>query len=92
VFFAHRLDTGLIWTYVTLGVLPVITIPWLWSHVPAGTGPWMFVGGMFYMGGTIFLIHDTRKRHFHAIWHLLVMAGSTCHFMAILTACASAAN
>jgi hemolysin III len=84
VLFAHRLESGLIWTYITLGVIPVITIPWLWNVIPAGTGPWMFLGGAFYLVGTYFLVNDTCKRPFHAIWHLLVMAGSTCHFVAIL--------
>lgn len=90
VLFAHRLESGLIWTYVTLGVLPTITIPWLWNVIPAGTGQWMFLGGLFYLGGTFFLINDTRRRPFHAIWHMLVIAGSTCHFLGILSAVAQA--
>jgi hemolysin III len=92
VLFAHRLDSGLLWTYVLLGVLPAITIPWLWREIPAGTSPWMFLGGIFYLVGTIFLVNDARVRHFHAIWHLLVIAGSACHFLGILSAVASAAN
>jgi hemolysin III len=92
VLFAHRIDSGLIWTYVTLGVLPTITIPWLWNVIPAGTGPWMFLGGAFYLVGTFFLINDARVKPFHAIWHLLVIAGSACHFLGILSAVASAAN
>jgi len=92
VLFGHPLDTGLIWTYVTLGVLPTITIPWLWNVIPAGTGVWMFLGGACYLAGTIFLINDSRVRPFHAIWHLLVMAGSTCHFLGVLSALAMAAS
>jgi hemolysin III len=69
-----------------------MTIPWLWPMVPAGTGPWMFLGGMCYLVGTVFLINDSRVRHFHAVWHLLVIAGTTCHFLGILSAVASAAN
>jgi hemolysin III len=92
VLFAHRVDTASIWSYVVLGVLPTITIPWLWPMVPAGTAAWMFVGGMFYLLGTIFLINDARVRHFHAVWHLLVIAGSVCHFMAILAAVARAGS
>ena len=86
------LEAGLLWTYVALGVLPTVTIPWLWPLVPAGTGPWMFVGGMFYLVGTIFLINDARVRHFHAVWHVLVIAGSACHFLAILESVARAGN
>lgn len=92
VLFAHRLDTGLLWTYVVLGALPTITIPWLWNSIPAGTGVWMFAGGLCYLVGTIFLINDARVRPFHAVWHLLVIAGTACHFFAILAAVATAAN
>ena len=92
VLFGHRLESGLIWTYVTLGVLPTITIPWLWGTIPAITSVWMFLGGGFYLAGTIFLLNDSRRRPFHAIWHLLVIAGSTCHFMGILSAVARAAG
>ena len=67
VLFAHRVDASSIWTYVALGVLPTITVPWLWTMVPAGTGPWMFLGGICYLLGTIFLVNDTRVRHFHAV-------------------------
>jgi hemolysin III len=91
IWFSHRLDSCLVWTYIVLGALPTLTIPWLWNSVPAGTGPWMFAGGLFYLAGTIFLINDVRWRPFHAIWHLLVMAGTTCHFVAILWAVAHVA-
>jgi hemolysin III len=92
VLFAHRLDSGLLWTYVALGVIPTITIPWLWNVIPAGTSPWMFLGGVFYLAGTYFLINDARVKPFHAIWHLLVIGGSACHFLGIMSAVASAAN
>jgi hemolysin III len=92
VWFAHRLETSSIWPYVILGALPTITIPWLWSMVPAGTTPWMFLGGLCYLAGTIFLINDSRVRHFHAVLHVLVIAGSACHFLGILSAVARAAG
>jgi hemolysin III len=89
---AHRLDSNLLWTYVVLGVLPMITIPWLWSVVPLAATFWMIVGGACYLGGTIFLKNDARKRHFHAVWHVLVIAGTACHFLGILSAVASASH
>ena len=39
---------------------------------------------MCYTIGTFFLLNDTKVRHFHAAWHLWVIAGSTCHFMGLL--------
>ncbi len=29
-------------------------------------------------------MNDERVRHFHAIWHVCVIAGSVCHFVGIL--------
>jgi hemolysin III len=88
----HRLDRNLLWTYVVLGVLPMGTIPWLWNDVPIAATFWMFVGGACYLAGTIFLKNDSRKRHFHAVWHVLVIAGTACHFLGILESVARAAN
>ena len=45
---------------------------------------WMLGGGACYTIGTLFLTYDERVRHFHAIWHLCVIAGSICHFLGIL--------
>ncbi len=92
VVFAHRVNDGSIWTYVVLGLLPTVVIPWLWNSVPAGTTAWMAVGGICYLVGTFFLSFDARVRHFHAVWHLLVIAGTTCHFLGILAAVARAGN
>jgi len=44
----------------------------------------MLIGGLCYTFGTLFLIFDHRVRHFHALWHLCVIAGSACHFFVIL--------
>jgi hemolysin III len=92
VVFAHRINNGTVWTYVVLGVLPTLVIPYLWHMVPVGTAVWMAVGGLCYLGGTLFLTYDAHVRHFHAVWHLLVIAGSACHFLGIFTSVASAAN
>jgi hemolysin III len=91
-FLSHRLEANMLWSYVLLGVLPTITIPWLWNDVPFGATLWMFFGGLCYLLGTLFLMNDWRVRHFHAVWHLLVIAGSACHFLGILSAVARAAG
>lgn len=38
-------------------------------------------GGIFYTGGVVF--YGMRKRWFHSVWHLFVLAGSVCHFICI---------
>ena len=56
----------------------------VYAGVPAGGLWWMLIGGVCYSLGVIFLILDTKVPFFHAVWHLCVMAGSTCHFLGIL--------
>jgi hemolysin III len=43
---------------------------------------WIAAGGLFYSAGVVFYVRDTGHSHF--IWHLFVLAGSTCHFFAVL--------
>jgi hemolysin III len=89
VFFAHRVDLVSTVPYVLLGWMPVISAPAMLQVMPIGVFWWMLLGGMCYTLGTLFLIYDQRVRHFHAVWHLFVIAGSACHFYGILAAVAS---
>ena len=42
----------------------------------------LLLGGLLYSLGVIFYVWKTLVYH-HAIWHLFVLAGSTCHFFAV---------
>jgi hemolysin III len=81
--FAHRIETGSIRTYVLLGWMPIVAIPALSYLLPASAVALILGGGVCYMIGTIFLTYETHVRHFHAAWHLSVIAGSTCHYLAV---------
>lgn len=70
--------------YGVLGWLPVISFPMLSHTLPAEMMTWIVAGGLSYMAGTLFLMNDHRVRYFHAMWHTLVIAGTTCHYVAIL--------
>ena len=88
--FMHRIDAVTIWSYLLLGWLPIVPA-WVYLDlVPWEALSWIFVGGIFYTIGTVFLVLDHRRFHFHAIWHVFVMAGSFCHFYAVFmyVACA----
>ena len=45
---------------------------------------WVLLGGIFYTGGVIFFRVGKKKKYFHSIFHLMVLAGSLCHVTAIL--------
>ena len=44
---------------------------------------WIVLGGLLYTVGIVFFAFD-RLSYFHALWHLFVLAGSTCHYFAVL--------
>ena len=44
---------------------------------------WTALGGLFYSAGIAFYAFD-RLSYFHAFWHLFVLAGSACHYFAVL--------
>jgi hemolysin III len=84
VLFAYRVDSVSVWSYVVLGWMPVVAAPSIMHLVPMAAFWGMLIGGLCYSLGTVFLICDQKVRHFHALWHLCVIAGSTCHFLVIL--------
>jgi hemolysin III len=84
VAFTHRIETVNHWPCLVLGGMPLISIPTLLGIVPVMALAWMVLGIACYIIGLWFWLNDSRGRHFHAVWHLLVIAGSACHFMGIL--------
>ena len=76
-----RLSTLL---YLAMGWLVVIGLQPLVTRVsPAGVA-WLVAGGLCYTGGVVFYATDGRVRYGHALWHVFVLAGSVCHFVAVL--------
>jgi len=43
---------------------------------------WLIAGGIAYTAGTLFFANE-RLRYGHFIWHLFVLAGTACHFVAV---------
>jgi hemolysin III len=84
IFYAHRVDAVGVSSYLLLAWVPILLAPAYVQVVPAGGLRWVLIGGLCYTLGTVFLVLDYRRLHFHGIWHVLVMAGSLCHYWAIL--------
>jgi len=69
--------------YILMGWLGLIAAKPIFTHVPARGVLWICIGGIMYTIGVIF--YASKKIPFsHVIWHLFVMAGSACHYAAIL--------
>lgn len=70
--------------YLAMGWLAVIAIgPFVHALTWAGLS-WLIAGGLFYTVGIIFYANDKRLWWGHGVWHLFVLAGSACHFAAVL--------
>lgn len=74
------LSTGI---YIAMGWLVVVAIEPLLGALDGWTIGWLFAGGLFYTLGTVFY-HRPSLPYSHAIWHLFVVAGSVCHYVAVM--------
>ena len=79
VYRPEKLATAL---YLILGWVVVIAIKPLQAALPAGGLFWLVAGGLCYSLGTIFYVMK-KTRYMHAVWHLFVLGGSVCHFLAV---------
>ena len=70
--------------YLLMGWVVVIAIDPLFTRVPTAGLLWLLAGGLCYTGGVVFFATDSQVRYGHAIWHLFVLAGTVCHFFAVL--------
>lgn len=69
--------------YLAMGWLVIVAAKPVLAHVPTPTLLWLLAGGLFYSCGVIFYVWK-RLPYSHAVWHLFVLAGSACHYCAIL--------
>jgi hemolysin III len=72
-----------------MGWLVIIAIYPLVQAIPAGGVVWFATGGICYSLGAV--IYGIKRPNFipgifgfHEVWHIFVMAGSFCHFWAML--------
>ena len=70
--------------YVVMGWIGLVAIKPLLASLSLNGLMWLLAGGCFYTLGIVFYALDSKFRHFHAIWHLFVLAGSISHYVAIL--------
>jgi len=76
--------------YVLMGWLVAVAFWPLLKTVPVGGVVWLVLGGLFYTAGAVLYAFKWPPNiipgwlGFHEIFHLLIMAGSTCHFWLML--------
>ena len=75
----RRLAMGL---YLGTGWLGLTFIHPLALAIPLSALLCLIAGGIAYTAGTLFFANE-RLRYGHFIWHLFVLAGTSCHFAAV---------
>lgn len=69
--------------YLAMGWLIIVAAKPLWQAMPAWGLIWLAAGGLAYTAGVWFYAVSKRK-YAHFVWHLFVLTGTACHFVAVL--------
>jgi hemolysin III len=74
-------STGL---YLAMGWVALIAAVPLFERLAAPELTWLVAGGLAYTLGAVVFHFDSKLRYGHFVWHLFVLAGTACHFVAAL--------
>jgi len=72
--------------YIAMGWACSLDIDNVKATLPEQGFFWLLSGGIAYTAGIVFYLVDKLRwlNHAHGIWHVFVLAGSACHFIAII--------
>lgn len=70
--------------YLVMGWMCVFVFDDFVHALSSASLAWLIAGGIFYTSGVVFFVLDNWYPWCHGIWHLFVIAGSTCHYFSIL--------
>lgn len=82
IFFTGRFNTLSTILYIVLGWTILIAISPLTRALPFEGLMWLLAGGLSYTVGAVFFLLN-RLPFNHAVFHLFVLLGSICHFVAV---------
>jgi len=88
---------GIVWKIFTIGKYNLVTTSlyifmgglWLFfydsfiAQIPSDALWWIIAGCLTYLAGVIFYLLDNKLKYNHFIWHLFVLAASSCHYVSI---------
>ena len=83
VFFVDRYVIASTAVYLAMGWIAVIAVKPLLASVAGGGLVLLLAGGLAYSLGVVFFAWGKLPFN-HAVWHLFVLAGSICHYFAVL--------
>jgi hemolysin III len=83
LFYTGRFELLSTLVYIAMGWLIIVAAKPAMAALDAWTFGWLIAGGVFYTLGTVFY-HRPGMRYSHAIWHMFVIGGSVCHYIAVM--------
>lgn len=69
--------------YLCMGWLVLVAVQPLWASLPTAGLLWLAGGSLAYTLGIVFHMAEN-LRFSHVVWHLFVVVGSGCHYIAVL--------
>jgi hemolysin III len=82
IFLHKRIPAASVVSYLVMGWIAIFAVQPLYNILGFTPLAWIVAGGLIYTLGTIFYGWKSIKHH-HAIWHIFVLSGSICHFIAV---------
>ena len=82
LFYTGRFKLVTTLVYLLMGWLVIVAARPMMSSLPPSSLAWLVAGGLSYTAGTVFYM--SRRSYAHAVWHLFVLGGSACHFVAVM--------
>jgi len=82
LFSKHRFHPAATSLYLLMGWVGVLFADPMSSALPMGALLLIAAGGLAYTGGVVFYGWHS-LRYSHAIWHVFVLVGSICHYIAV---------
>jgi hemolysin III len=70
--------------YLAMGWIGIVAARPLMQSLTPTELTWIVAGGLVYTAGVPFYLWKTRP-YAHAVWHLFVLGGVACHFVAVLS-------
>jgi hemolysin III len=84
ILFHNRFRVISVVLYLMMGWLVIVAFGPLQRSLPAPGIAWLAAGGIVYTAGIVFFALSKHVVHTHGLWHLCVIAGSACHYVAVL--------
>lgn len=82
IFFIDRWVVASTLAYVAMGWLGIVAYRQMLGNIPPAGLALLLAGGVVYTAGVVFYARS-RIPYNHAVWHLFVLGGSACHFLAV---------